>query len=660
MLKSQRFQYVTLQLQGPLRRAKTDLQRANALQNLPRGLNETYERALLDIPIEDRVQAIRALKWLSASLRPLILDELAEASRIDIDHDPILVQGTELDSPMSIWEMLPPGLVTLTPASKATGTWWTQARRTTQSNCDKLEPLEHQRGDLVAFAHSSFSEYLQSKLIQHPDCEVKDFFIGEEAANAYVTESCMAYHIHASQNITCERHFPLWEYAAKCWMQHLENIPRAKWSLSAQSKAETILQSRSPIFVALIKFVSVPLQHSGGEDAGDLPCGFASLDDVPEPLYYVARNGYMALLKMLLMDQSTKINSIKGVFGTALNAACVFGDPQIVQEFLQHGADPWLGNKSYPCALAAAMTTGYKLEIIHSLVQWDKGVDLYSRCRAVGYSPLIAATSLRSEKLITYLVLNGIPVDSPGGYYGNTLQLASYETMVDVFGLLLAKGASTELEGGQYGHALQAAASRGNMDFMKSLLDKGANVNAQSGVYVYGTALQAGALTGNPKVISFLLSKGAKVNASGGKYGYALQAAAYMGHRACAQALLDAGAAINTQGGFYGNALQAAVAGGDRDMSNLLLKTGAIVQPPGPLFDAVLSRIREKKDARSAENAERLREFQRGHWCFRLTDPAHGFIQNPMSGCWETNSPGAHDPWVEWWKNALAEWRTPW
>ena len=160
--------------------------------------------------------------------------------------------------------------------------------------------------------------------------------------------------------------------------------------------------------------------------------------------------------------------------------------------------------------------------------------------------------------------------------------------------------------------------------------------------------------------LHFILSKGAETNASGDKYGHALQAAAYMGHTASAQYLLAAWAVTNAEGGFYGNALQAAVAGGDRDIFNFLLKDGVRVQPSVALFETVLTRISEKKDARSRESAERLKEFHRDHWCFCLTNPAYGFIQNPNNGCWETITPGSYDAWVECWKAAPAQWRTPW
>ena len=58
----------------------------NALDNLPKGLNETYERILLAINTETSAGKLtqQALVWLVAALRPLRLSEIMEALSINL------------------------------------------------------------------------------------------------------------------------------------------------------------------------------------------------------------------------------------------------------------------------------------------------------------------------------------------------------------------------------------------------------------------------------------------------------------------------------------------------------------------------------------------------------------------------------------------------
>jgi hypothetical protein len=164
----------------------------------------------------------------------------------------------------------------------------------------------------------------------------------------------MAYHIHASKSEESSApDFPLWEYSARYWTQHLENIPKDKWSAMYKSMAKSILRPGSKIFLDMIRV------FNPGEEAvnglGRPLDGYSSLDEFPESLYYLAFRGHLQLLRTLLEEQDIQINAVKGNLGTALNAACLMGYGHIVQELLDHGAHPRLGNDKYPCALAAAM-----------------------------------------------------------------------------------------------------------------------------------------------------------------------------------------------------------------------------------------------------------------------------------------------------------------
>lgn len=59
-----------------------------ALDSLPRGLEETYRRILLAIDKEEREAKVarRALTWLIATFSPLRLSQIVEALSIDLDR----------------------------------------------------------------------------------------------------------------------------------------------------------------------------------------------------------------------------------------------------------------------------------------------------------------------------------------------------------------------------------------------------------------------------------------------------------------------------------------------------------------------------------------------------------------------------------------------
>jgi hypothetical protein len=77
-IASVRFRWAFCQLNAlkTCRRESTLMER---LDQLPKDLDETYDRILQNIMDEDADEAFAALQWLAYSERPLYLDELAEA-----------------------------------------------------------------------------------------------------------------------------------------------------------------------------------------------------------------------------------------------------------------------------------------------------------------------------------------------------------------------------------------------------------------------------------------------------------------------------------------------------------------------------------------------------------------------------------------------------
>ena len=81
-----RFRWVQCSI-DTLNRCVTLKELSTVLDNLPEGLDETYERILLAIDTRTREGqlALRALVWLVAALRPLQIDELMEGLSINLE-----------------------------------------------------------------------------------------------------------------------------------------------------------------------------------------------------------------------------------------------------------------------------------------------------------------------------------------------------------------------------------------------------------------------------------------------------------------------------------------------------------------------------------------------------------------------------------------------
>jgi hypothetical protein len=129
--------------------------------------------------------------------------------------------------------------------------------------------------------------------------------------------------------------------------------------------------------------------------------------------------------------------------------------------------------------------------------------------------PLYWAVHLQLANVAKELVDFGANVNTPGGVYGNALQVACEGGNEAIVKLLLEKGANVGAQGGRLGNALQAACGGGNEAIVKLLLEKGVNVGAQGGFYGY--ALQAACGGGHKAIVKLLFEKEADANAEGEK-----------------------------------------------------------------------------------------------------------------------------------------------
>ena len=102
-------------------------------------------------------------------------------------------------------------------------------------------------------------------------------------------------------------------------------------------------------------------------------------------------------------------------------------------------------------------------------------------------APLYLASYSGVFETVSYLLDHGVDIDGVGGNYHTALQSAARRTHVEIFALLLRRGADHSIKGGIAGSALNAAAApahgRGRADAAKRmvamLLAKGVDIEAR-------------------------------------------------------------------------------------------------------------------------------------------------------------------------------------
>lgn len=473
-----------------------------ALSSLPRTLDETYERILVNIPMEYRSRAINALKWIIYNKSYFELDELADATVINHEADPPFNLGDRLSDPSWLLVILP-GLITI-------------------DNYDYA----------VQVAHFSVVEYLESAWIVDGPANV--FHLERSKAVISIIKDCFgilkSYTHPINQKLLEDKagkfsplEWQVWKY----WGNSVESldtpidreISRLVVDFAVNMKSigqrhHYTLQP-TPWSKAFIEGPGKPLDNGLYTacylrasnmarillDAG-ADIHFDRLLD-GTALQVAARRDWLDMVRVLL-DAGADVNSQAGYEGTALQLAASGGHLDMVKILLDAGADINLKSEKYETALQAAAIHG-KRKIVQVLL--DVGADINSQDRN-GITVLQNAVVRGDLGMVKSLLEAGADVNLAGREYGIALQAAAVRNMPEMVQLLLNAGADINSRTGDWGTALQIAAARGYLGIVKLLLESGADVNLT--YRWYGTALQAAQTYKHEQVVDMLLKAGAK------------------------------------------------------------------------------------------------------------------------------------------------------
>ena len=574
----------------------------NALELFPPGLDELYNRMLLQIDDHRRETVAKILLWVVMAVRPLTLSELSAA--IETDVRPSI--GLSCD----------------------------EVIRDQVAFCGHFLTIKYNEVSLI---HQSAKDYLLRK---SPDSNpnLKIFRIAEETGNLEIARKCLAYLQDGALtggevNLNCRywakdaahlKAFPLLSYAALHWPEHTRSLTSSedivdlsypfydKRSLARDSWLKTYWAAKEygslpdpfPLLHLASYFGIVPLARNllfekGWVSRLKLYRTVNKRDgSSTTALHRAAENGHEAVVRLLLEkgadvkaknkdgrttlhetvirghDKVVRLLLEKGAdieakdFNVALHQAITRGHDKVVRLLLEKGADVNTKDKDGRTALHQAVIEGNG-EVVRLLL--EKGADVEAKDKD-GRTTLHKAIAIGQEEVVRLLLEKGADIEAKNKDGRTALHQAAFLWHDIVVRLLLEKGADVEAKNKDGRTTLHEAVTWGHGEVVRLLLEKGADIEAKD----FNVALHQAAMRGHDKAVRLLLKKGAEIGAKDKDGRTTLHKAIAMGHEEVVRLLLEKGADVEAMD--FRTALHQAATRGNGEVVRLLLEKGADVE----------------------------------------------------------------------------------
>ena len=447
-----------------------------ALNELPTTLDETYERALQEIPKEKRQHAHRLFQCLVVAIRPLRVEELAELFAIEFDRD----AGSSLKEG---WRPESPEDAVLSACSTL------------------ITVIENKGSKIVQFSHFSVKEYLTSDRLR--TSKMDDYHIPLVAAHTILARACLTVLLQMDKNVDKKRleTFPLAFYAAQHWVVHAEYEDVAS---RVQGAMEELFSPSKPYLAAWAWIHDI--------DSYRVRKTIDDLEERPErpkatALYYAALCGFSGLANYLIITHGEKVHARCGKRGSPLHAASYGGDLDVVRLLLAHGVDiNTTAGEDRRTPLSSAYD-GRHLDVMRLLLEQGADVD----ARYYSYSPkrLLHEVSLNGDVDITRLLLqHSADVNVKDTIEDTPLHNASIRGNTRIAELLLEHGADVNPRGYCHCTPLYKASEHGHLELAQLLLVRGADVHLRG--HEDWTPFQVATSKGHIEVAQLLLEHGAE------------------------------------------------------------------------------------------------------------------------------------------------------
>src|SRR5258707_1081619 len=470
-----RFRWTACQLEVLRHHSSSTIR--DALGDLPKGLEETYERILRGINHAREKDARRLLQCLAVAIRPLRVEELSDILAMKFDAGQLTKYAANRRDENSEEEIL---LV-----------------------CSSLITIIDVDGSrVVQLAHFSVNEYLiKSKQLAGAGMPLSQYHILPHSAHTFLAQAslCVLLALDGQVDKESVKNFPLTKYAGRYWIDH---AIFGKVSSSIEDPMKCLFDPSRPHFTNWVWICDI--------DAPSRPILFAPRPTQPRavPLYYAtlcgfggviehliathpqdinARGGYYitplhaAIQKVDVKDDNTKLGLKQGVDintpddykSTPLHQVSQRGRLDIVELLLRHHADPDTRNSRQNTPLMSASLDG-KLDVVLVLLQSGVSFDAHNHR---GWTSLMFASQYGHLDVVRLLLQSGAAIDAHDNDGRTSLMVASQNGHLDVVRLLLQSGAAIDAHHNHGCTSLMIASQHGHLVVVRLLLHRGgANV----------------------------------------------------------------------------------------------------------------------------------------------------------------------------------------
>ncbi len=222
------------------------------------------------------------------------------------------------------------------------------------------------------------------------------------------------------------------------------------------------------------------------------------------PLHWAARIQNLQMMKLLL-ERGANVNAQDDNGIAALHSLVFRGNQKGVEHLLEHGADVNIVDNDGNTPLSfTSFYFLYHQEIADLLIDRnadpllskDMGLDLLHKAAARGH-----------QRMVSYLIMNGVDILERNGNHGTLLHSAAAGGLVEIAKTMIAKNADVN-DKNRYGFApIHLAAEKGHREIVEMLLSNGADMNIKNTAELtpYQLAFESGSL----RTSEFLKERGA-------------------------------------------------------------------------------------------------------------------------------------------------------